>query len=416
MSSSSSFLAHPAPRPAFGSYEPGFERVARVFAEQLESREEIGAALAIHHRGRRVVDVWGGQADVATARPWRRDTRIVVFSVTKGLASMAMNLLVDRGKLDWDAPVATYWPGFARAGKEAITVRTLLNHRGGLAFLDAPLTLADCIDPGCRDRVLDVLESQRPAWAPDSSQGYHAITFGMYARELFERIAGEPMGPFLRRELLDPLGSDAHLGTPGDLDADFATLYPTGTPDRVGRMLGSAVFAPRSNEARVARATLQKDSVPRRAFLNPSAGKESLAAYNGVPVRRAQLAWASATASAHGLSRAYLPFAGGGEHDGRRYLSERTLAPIHRRQSWSWQDQVLCKPIGWSQGFVKEERHLFSPTPESFGHPGMGGALGWCDPVHGLAIGYVMNKMDWRVRSPRAVALCRALYECDALL
>lgn len=414
--SSPPFLAHPAPRPAFGSYEPGYQRVAQVFADQLSSREEIGASLAIHHRGRRVVDLWGGCADVATARPWRRDTRIVVFSVTKGLASMAMHLLADRGKLDWDAPVATYWPGFARNGKDAITVRTLLNHRGGLAFLDAPLTLDHCVDPTCREQVLDALESQRPGWEPSTSQGYHAITFGMYARELFERIAGEPMGPFLRRELLDPLGSDAHLGTAADLDADVATLYPTGTPDRVGRMLGAALFAPASNEARVARATLQKDSVPRRAFLNPSAGKASLAAYNAVPVRRAQLAWASATASAHGLSRAYLPFAGGGEHDGRRYLSERTLEPLYRRQSWSWQDQVLCKPIGWSQGFVKEERHLFSPTPESFGHPGMGGALGWCDPVHGIALGYVMNKMDWRVRSPRAVALCRALYECEALL
>lgn len=409
-------FTHPAPYPAHGGYEPGFAPVARCFAEQLASREEIGAALSIHHRGRCVVDLFGGLADAEERRPWRHDTRAVVFSVTKGVAAMAMHLLADRGLLDWDAPVATYWPGFARAGKEAITVRTLLNHRGGLAYLDAPLNLADCVDRACHDRVLEALEAQRPAWRPGEEQGYHALTFGLYVRELFERVAGEGMGAFLRRELLEPLGSDVFLGTPASEDHRVATLYPPPTASRVGRMIGAAVMMPRSNEARVARATLRRDSIGRRAFLNPSAGPEGLSAYNGVPVRRAELAWASATASAHGLSRAYLPFASGGVHDGRRYLRAETIAPVHARQSWSWEDHVLRKPLGWSQGFLKEERHLFSPTPASFGHAGMGGALGWCDPVHEITFGYVLNRMDWRVRSPRAVALCRALYECDPLL
>jgi CubicO group peptidase (beta-lactamase class C family) len=130
-------------------------------------------------------------------------------------------------------------------------------------------------------------------------------------------------------------------------------------------------------------------------------------------VRRAQLAWASATASAHGLARAYLPFAAGGAALGRRFVRAATLAPIHARQSWSERDRVLQKPIGWSQGFLKEESHLFAPNPESFGHAGMGGALGWCDPVADLTIGYAMNRLDWRVRSPRALALCRALYACE---
>jgi len=108
-----------------------------------------------------------------------------------------------------------------------------------------------------------------------------------------------------------------------------------------------------------------------------------------------------------------LSFAGGGEHAGRRYLREATIAPVYPRQGWAERDRVIQKPMGWAQGFLKEERHLFSPNPESFGHAGMGGALGWADPIDGLAFGYVMNKMDWRVRSPRCVALCRALYECE---
>ncbi len=409
-------LTHPAPPPALGGYEPGFEPLARCFAAQLASGEEIGAALTVHHRGRCVVDLFGGLADVASRRPFRRDTRVVVFSVTKGLAAMAMNLLADRGQLDWDEPVASYWPGFARAGKEGITVRTLSNHRAGLAYLDAPLTLDDCVDAARRERVVEALESQRPAWRPGEDQGYHAITFGMYVSELFERIAHEPMGAFLRRELFEPLGSDVWLGTPSSEDANVATLYPPPTLGRVARMVGATLLSPRSNEAAVARAALSRDSIGRRAFLNPSAGRAGIAAYNEAPVRRAALAWASATASAHGLSRAYLPFASRGAHDGHRYLRPETLAPIYERQSWSWEDRVLQKPIGWSQGFLKEQRHLFSPTPASFGHAGMGGALGWCDPVHEVAFGYVMNRMDWRVRSPRAVALCRALYECEPLL
>jgi CubicO group peptidase (beta-lactamase class C family) len=405
--------ALPAPWPARGTYAPGYAPVADCFAAHLRSGEEIGAALVVYRRGERVVDLWGGLADVERRTPWERHTRLVVFSVTKGLAAMALHLLADRGLLDWDAPVAHYWPGFARAGKGDLTVGTLVGHRGGLPYLDRRLRLADFCDPARREAVREALEAQAPAWTPGTRQGYHALTFGMYVGELFERAAGEPLGPFLRRELFAPLGSDAHLGTPPALDADHATLYPPSDRARIARMLGALATAPRSTEARVARATLAPGSIARRAFLNPSPGPRGLRAYAEPPARRAALAWAGATASADGIARAYLPFAAGGAHDGRRYLSERTLAPAYDRLGWSERDLVLQKPLGWSRGFLKEEPHLFSPTRESFGHAGIGGALGWCDPVAGLAWGYVMNRMDWRVRSPRAVALCRALYACE---
>lgn len=407
-------LSNPAPGLARGRYADGYELVARTFADQLEKGMEVGAALSVYRRGEHVVDLWGGQADVRRGVPWARDTRVVLFSVTKGLMAMALHLLADRGQLDWDAPVADCWPGFAANGKAAITARTLLNHQAGLPYLDTPLTLAQCVDPEQAEVVRRALEAQAPAWTPGERQGYHAITFGLYARELFERVAGEPVGPFLRRELLEPLGSDAHLGTPAEEDARTARLYPPGIGDRVARMLGASLLQPRSTEAHVLRASIGRSSIARRAFLNPKTGPRGVLAYDDVAVRRAALAWASATASADGVARAYLPFAGGGAHGGRRYLREETIAPVHSRQGWA-HDLVVQKPMGWSQGFLKEERHLFSPTPQSFGHAGMGGALGWADPVEGLAIGYVMNRMDWRVRSPRCVALCRALYESEAL-
>jgi len=404
-------LDHVAPWPAVGSYAEGFRPVAEQFAAHLSAGEEIGAGFTVYHRGKLVVDLAGGLADVETARPWRHDTRLVVFSVTKGLAAMALNSLSDRGQLDWDAPVSQYWPEFGRNGKEHITVRALFQHQAGLAALDARMSMADCVDDW--PRVVRALEEQRPDSPP--VQAYHAITFGMYARVLFERIAGEPMGRFLEREWFRPLDSDARLGAPPELDSRTATLYPPKNSVRLAKLVFAGLFQSDSREGRVARGLLERASIGRRAFANPAVGPRGLLAYNDLPVRRADLPWGSATASARGLARAYLPLSASGELDGRRYLRAETIESLAGRGGWSERDAVLQKPIGWNRGFLKEEPDMFGPHREGFGHAGMGGALGWCDPASGVALGYVMNRMDWRVRSPRALALCRALYACAPL-
>lgn len=402
----------PAPPPALGTYADGFAPLANTFAAALRSGAEHGAALTVYFRGKCVVDLWGGLADVARQVPWERDTRVVVFSVTKGLAAMALNLLADRGQLEWDAPVATHWPEFAQAGKGAITLRTLFNHRAGLPGLDEPLTMEDCLLEERKGHLRAALEQQKPRWEPGTSQGYHAITFGMYAREVFERIAGESMGAFLARELFEPLAADVTLGTPASLDSRVATLYPPSLGDRL-RLGLPGLLRGDTEDARIARAMLAPRSIPRFAFTTPALGPRGIGVYGEPAVRRAQLAWASATGTAHGVARAYLPFAHGGAFEGRTFLKASTLEPIYRRQGWSERDAVLQKPLGWSQGFLKEETRLYSPNEASFGHAGLGGALGWCDPVAGLTFGYVMNRLDPHVRSPRALALCRALYACE---
>lgn len=404
-----------APTPAMGGFEDGYAPLARRFAALLEEGEERGGAVAVYVEGRPVAHLWGGLSDRASRTHWAPDSRIVVFSVTKGLAAMAFHLLAARGKLDWNARVTDVWPAFGAAGKAAMTLRQLFNHRGGLAALDTPLTLRDCIATDARDRVRAALEQQRPTWDPGEDQGYHAITFGLYAREVFERIAGESMGTFLRRELFDPLASDARLGAEPELDDRVATLYAPSPATRVVGMVAASLGGT-SNEARVVRNIVSRGSLTRRAFQNPSAGRGGALAYNGVDVRRSELPWGSATASADGLARAYLPFASGGEHEGKTYFDRATLTPLFERQSWSERDRVLEKPLGWSQGFLKEEPDVFAPNPESFGHAGMGGSIGWADPVARVAFGYVTNHMDWRVRSPRAKALFRALYACEPLL
>jgi CubicO group peptidase (beta-lactamase class C family) len=278
------------------------------------------------------------------------------------------------------------------------------------------MTLDDYMDPKRAELLREALEQQAPEWTPGTDQGYHAITFGMYARELFERIAGEDMGAFLRREIFEPTGSDVWLGTPPSEDSRFATLYPPPAGARVANMVGRAVTEPTSMEARVFRAVLDARSTARRAFLNASTPKNDLTAYNRAPARRAVLAWGSATGSDHGVARAYLPFASRGVLGEKTYLKAESIAPAYRRAGWSDRDRVLQKPIGWTNGFLKEERHIFCPNPESFGHAGMGGSLGWCDPVEELTLGYAMNKMDWRVRSLRAMELCHSLYDCEAMV
>ncbi len=390
--------------PARGSVAPGFERVARCFADHLAEPNVSGASFHAILDGEPVVHLWGGLADRDTGTPWREETRVVVFSVTKALTSIAFQILAERGAFGWDDRVADHWPGFGTAGKEAVTVEQLLTHRGGLPFLDRRITVRDCLAPERTDVVLEALEQQEPAWRPGTSQGYHAMTWGLYAGELFRRLSDVPLGRFLVDEVFDPVESDARLGTTDAFDDDFATLYPPSPRERLRGMSRMLFTQPNSIEARVVRDVVRPGSFARRAFAVPAGPTE---VYNQIEVRRGCLPWASATSTARGLARAMLPFA---EPDRWKIVSPDTVRVLEKRTGWSRRDAVLQKPIGWTRGFMKEEPHLFSPSPESFGHSGMGGALVWCDPSRRLTFGYVPNAMDWRVRSPRAIALCRALY------
>jgi CubicO group peptidase (beta-lactamase class C family) len=390
-----------------GFCAPEFERVAGQFTKHFETGQEVGAGLCVYYRGEMVVDLWGGIADPDTNKPWSADTLSVVFSVTKGLTATALNLAAERGHFDWDAPVANYWPAFGQSGKQSITVRQLFNHQASVAALSIPLTLAQYCDPTQRPYIRSVLEQQAPA--EPRLQAYHALSFGMYADHFFEIACGESIGTFLHREWLDPLQADVYLGTPAGEDHRIAKLLPVGNASRLGHMLWAALRGG-STEANVARSVL-RGGIAKQALTNPSS-PNLMADYNAVPARRCCLPWASATATARGLARAYLPWSVGGDWQGRTWISQATLRQVMERQSWSKQDLVLGKALGWSQGFVKEQVGVFSPNPESFGHPGIGGPLGWCDPKAQLAIGYTLNRSDWRVRSPRALALCASIYQC----
>ena len=174
-----------------GWVAPGFEGVRDAFQANFDTRAEAGAAFGAYFRGAKVVDLWGGIADVRTESPWEEDTMVLVYSTTKGAVAMCANRLMEQGVIDPEAPVITYWPEFARAGKETVTVADLLAHRAGLAWVDGPMTFDEMVR---WDPVVEALERQAPSWPPGSDHGYHATTYGWLVGEVVRRVTGMSVG------------------------------------------------------------------------------------------------------------------------------------------------------------------------------------------------------------------------------
>lgn len=400
-----------APTPTIqGHCSPQFEAVSACFSENFSKRGELGASVSVWHQGSEVVKLWAGVADRKSGRPWEEDTIGVAFSSTKGMGALCLMMLVDRGQLDYDAPVTAYWPSFAEAGtpKAGITVRCLINHRAGLCAIEQTLVLSDFED---RALLVPALEAAQPLWEPGTSQGYHGISFGLFVAELFWRITGESLGTFFAREVAGPLDVDFHIGLAEEHEGRVATIVTASMTQRLLKVLPTLIRGA-GWDGRLFRAAVTKGSVTNRAFANPADfGIHHIDNFNSPRVHRMELVWAGGIGSASGLARVYAVLAAGGSLDGVQLVRPETVAEAHPRQSWQ-QDEVLHKTMGFSVGFVKEEPEIFSPNPETFGHPGAGGVLGLADPKENLAIGYLMNRMDWRLRSPRAMELCKAVYSC----
>ncbi|MCB1023877.1 MAG: beta-lactamase family protein, partial [Acidobacteria bacterium] len=202
-----------------GFAHPDFENVKEVFERNFEEKLELGASCAIYYRDELVVDLWGGYRDLKRTKEWEKDTIACVFSTTKGFAAICMALVISRGLLDLDAPVSHYWEEFAQAGKQAITVRQLLNHQAGLSAIDEYLTPEKISDP---DLMAKILARQKPQWEPGTRHGYHGTSLGFFQNELLRRVDPEhrTISKFLKEEIADKLDSDLFIGLPRDFDED----------------------------------------------------------------------------------------------------------------------------------------------------------------------------------------------------
>lgn len=377
---------------------PDWRPVRRAFAENL--RLERGAAVAVEAGGELVVDLWAGEA--APGRPWAADTLCTVFSATKGLVATAFLALIDQGLVEVEAPVARYWPAFAQAGKQDITVRQLLEHRAGLAWVERPLDLETLAD---LPALAAVLAAQAPV-LPPGTQAYGATAWGKYAAVLYWQITGETVGRWLGRLGRERMGLDLHLGLAPAHAGRVASLVPPGAGDLALHVAPSFVGG-RDHDARIYRAALRPRSPTAQAIANPPRlGRKHLHRLCAPEVLEVELPWVGAVATASALARWYGALA----RDGAPLVSPRAARLPYGRVPLV-EDRVVHKRLAWSYGFLKEEPGMFSPTGEGYGHPGAGGSIGWAEPGARVGIGYVMNRLDPRLRSPRTLRLSRAVWE-----
>ncbi|AZK94516.1 MULTISPECIES: serine hydrolase domain-containing protein [Streptomyces] len=414
-----------------GTVADGFEPVREAFVRNFEQRGERGAAVAVYRDGHKVVDLWAGTRDVdggpgpagagdasgseagtppgappgspsaspsgsPPGAPWAVDTAQIVRSVTKGVAAAVVLLLHQRGRIDLDAPVGTYWPEFKAAGKERVLVRHLLSHRAGLPALDRPLTPTEAIDGVSGPAAL---AAQAPAWQPGTDHGYHAQTYGWLLAELVPRVTGRSIGRWVAEEIARPLGLDFWLGLPAEEAHRVGRIGPVEEPPPVRS--GGLTLRPKRS---VADAYRDPDSLTRRAFgvIAP------LPDENAPEYRAAELPASGGISTARALARFYASTIGAVD-GGPRLFAPATLT-LARTEESAGPDRVLVVPTRYGLGFMLHGPAAPLLGPGSFGHPGRGGSLGFADPDAGIAFGYVTNGLRKGVTAdPRAQALVRAV-------
>lgn len=349
--------------PVEGVCQPEFAAVRVAFEENFRSRGERGAAVCVYRSGKAVVDLWGGWADTARTRPWQRETIVCMMSVGKGIAALAVWMLVDRGLIDVDAPVARYWPGFAGGRKETITVRTLLAGKAGLLY-------ADHAPDGAGfdwDVMIAALEKQEPCWEPGTDHGYHSATAGYLFGELVRRVDGRAIDVFVREEITAPLGADYGYG------AAWAD------PERVADVIpneGSHTFVQtRDPSTKLGRAWRMRPESPDH--------------YNDVRLRTGLMPSTNGHGNARAVARIFAALAGGGTLDGVTLISNQTIERM-REEAWFGTCAMTDRTFRYGHGFFLNEAGMspMGSNPRAFGHPGAGGSLGFADPENAMAFSY----------------------------
>lgn len=383
-----------------GDVKAGFEKVREAFANNFEQHGDVGAAFSLYVKGEKVVDLWGGTADVATTRPWEEDTLQLFFSTTKGVTAICAHLLAQRGELDLDAPVANYWPEFKAEGKENIPVRWLLGHRAGLPVVDVDLTP----EQACAwEPVVDALAAQRPIWEPGTTHGYHALTYGWLVGEVIKRVTGKSVGTFFRDEIGDKLDLELWIGLPESEESRVAPLIVLEA--MAGEMSEDVLNALPEEMQRMIRAFTDPSSITQRAL---NVTKPSMD-YNSRMVHGAEIPAANGISTARSLAKLYAATVG--EVDGIRILEPKQVDDALVEQS-NGPDEVLMLPTRFGSGFFLNGDFAPLLSERSFGHAGAGGSLGFADADAQIGFGYVMNKMQTNLSGdPRTLTLIQAVRE-----
>ncbi|GLQ53687.1 serine hydrolase domain-containing protein [Devosia nitrariae] len=375
-----------------GTVEPGFEPVAEAFAQGFADRPTMGAALHVLVEGRSVVDLWAGIADERSGRAWTRQTPTVVFSCTKGLVSILAARLVAEGRLDYDAPVAHYWPEFAQAGKGRVTVGQALAHQAGLSAPRADLSEDDLVD---WDRMAAVLATQEPLWPLGSGYAYHALTHGWLVGEIIRRVTSKSVGAYFRELVTAPLGVDAWIGLPESVSESTAHL-------QVSSPL-AALWAEEAGKP--------APNWPHRAMTLGRALPDALVTddggFNSERIRAAEIPGAGGVATAEAL--AVIWSATVTPTRGIRLIDDKVIVEATQTQSTGISVFGGDPPYSrWGYGFQLGSDARLLLSERSFGHDGAGGQVGFADPERRLGFGYVTNWMMGR-EDQRATQIIAAL-------
>ncbi|MEU2125433.1 serine hydrolase domain-containing protein [Nocardia niwae] len=388
-----------------GDVASGFGPVADAFRRNFQQHGEIGAAVAVYAGERPVVDLWAGFRDRKRTLPWERDTIVPVFSSTKGMAAFTVAAAVAKGLLDYEQPVAKYWPEFAAHGKDTITVRQLIDHQAGLSGLSEIVRLPQIAD---LDGLAPVLAAQKPAWRPGTRHGYHAITLGLYQGELLRRVDPNrrTLGRIFAEDFAAPLGVDFFIGLPAEQSMDrIATLSATQGLDvlryerDVPLRIGAEIYA--------------KRGLSYAALTNPRCGAPARATRR--EFLEVELPGSNGVGNARALAKVYGAAAGRtGALPIDDVLLDR-LAAAETADDVPADDLVLHTKSRYHLGFRKSRGTFrFGSDKRAYGTTGLGGSFGFADPATGLGFGYTMNRLglavldDVRSRNLRSALLrCR---------
>jgi CubicO group peptidase (beta-lactamase class C family) len=370
-----------------GSCDERFAAVRDALQRNLDSGEEVGASITVDLDGAIAVDLSGGFRDEARTVPWTPDTITNVWSSTKTVTSLAALMLVTRGQLDVDAPVAAYWPEFAANGKQDVLVRHLMSHTSGVSGLDQPAVVPDLYD---WDKSAARFAAQAPWWAPGTASGYHALNFGHLIGEVLRRITGRPLKQFVAEEIAGPLGADFQIGA---AESDWGRIADVIPPPPLPFDL----------------AALGPDSVVVKTFTGPPV---NAADANTAGWRQADIGAANGHGNARSVARIMSAVSRGGAVDGVRLVSPETIDLIFREQA-NGTDLVLGVPLrfGIGYGLPITQTLPYIPDEKICYWGGWGGSMIIMDVGRKLTISYMMNKMaPGIIGSPRAEEYAKAVY------
>jgi len=341
--------------------------IQTLIDEMVAVGPEAGLQVAAYHKGEVVVDAWAG-ADSLTGKPVDGDTLFVTFSVSKGITTTVMHMLAERGLIDYDRPVAYYWPAFAQQGKDRITVRQVMAHTAGVPHLPLDMTPEDSVD---WDKQVRWIETAAPLWEPGTQTGYHALTIGTILGKLAELVDGRPFARIVQEDICAPLNIDS--------------LF-FGAPDAVMDRIAMMDWSPNPDMPMPPPDALIWQAIP--ATLQPL----SMHA-NRHDFRQAVVPAASAVANARALSKMYAALVGDGV-DGVRLLSKERVGIATQMQTDGMDcvlGQIWPKGLGYFLGCATATTTCVSPT--AFGHTGAGGFTAYADPAHDLAFALCKTRM-----------------------